>query len=134
MKFFRELLRAGFVGFVVLVVFGGVFASGAKAPDSPSVASIYGIGFAGFVIGVVTLLLLRLVGTGPKTCVALAPILAAFTATVCFAPKMLSSEKPEDLAGVIVLALLAGLFVGLVDASRTLTRLAANDAPPHDRI
>jgi hypothetical protein len=131
MKAPREILRAAFVGMVALVVCGGLMASETKdgsgatraaadlAAEAPErIRMIFGLGVAGAIVGAATWLLLRMVAPGPKTKVAVGPILGAFVATCTFGIGALKNGKVEDVAGVIVLAAIAGFFVALVDASR----------------
>lgn len=131
MKALREILRSAFVGCVALVVCGGLIASETKdalgavrtaddlASEAPArIQMIFGLGIAGAIVGALTWLLLRMIAPGPKTKVVVGPIVAAFVATCTFGLGALKNGKPDDVAGVIVLAAIAGFFVALVDASR----------------
>jgi hypothetical protein len=144
----RAMFAAAFAGFatllaIVALLIGGEAAEAkdpatrrlAVSPDDPDrVATavrlatadrsseqrgvLYGMALLGAIVAASTTLLLRAFAAGRKTTALLGLLLGPLLPVAIFAPQMLREGKAEDLAGLTVLAAIAGLVAGILEAGR----------------
>lgn len=124
-RLFAHLVLSALLGFLTLLVVGALMASSeealaAKLGGDARVQMLWTTAVGGAVAGLGTALLLLLFPVGPTSKVFFGAVCGPAVAALLFGTQTLRGDRPSDLAGLVVIALAAGLLVGTLEANRVL--------------